>query len=66
MNSYDISELALNIYCENVKGARKFKGATKFLFYDCHKTSLRYIFQDYLCYLRRFCEGVIKDFEAPN
>ena len=66
MNSYDISELALDIYSENVKGVLKFKGATKFVFYNYLKTLLRYIFQAYLWHLRRFCEGIIKDFEAPN
>ena len=66
MNSYDISELTFDIYSESVKGAPKFKWATKFLFYNCHKTLLRYIFQAYLWHLRRFCEGIIKDFEAPN
>ena len=65
MNSYDISELPLDIYSENIKRAPKFKGATKFLFYNYHKTLLRYIFQVFLWHLRRFCKGIIKDFEAP-
>ena len=32
---------------------------------DSVKTSLRDIFQAYLWCLRRFCEGIIKGFEAP-
>ena len=54
MNPYDISELALDRYSENVKGAPKFKGAAKFLFDNYHKTLLRYIFQAYLWHLRKF------------
>ena len=33
---------------------------------DLVKNLLRDIFQAYLWCLRRFCEGIIKDFEAPN
>ena len=48
MNSYDISELALDKYSENVKGAPKFKGGTKFSLCNFHKSLLRYIFQNHL------------------
>ena len=43
-----------------------FKGGTTDIKRDSMKTSLRDIFQADLRCLIRFCEGIIKYFEAPN